>query len=149
MNKHVWSMIAKASVDNNFLAIERNGTNTILRNHTLFSWNNFPYNVGYFISNSMWTLLYFRYRWTKLQEGIIKHFWNCLHEGNTEVVLSYECELSINTLIHMHGVHSPYVYLERMAKSTLHTIFRGELGLWGYIFCIHWLSNWLKIPIRL
>lgn len=22
-----------------------------------------------------------------------------------------------------------------------------EVGLWGDIFCIHWLSNWLKIQI--
>jgi len=57
----------------------------------------------------------------------------------TKSILSYECELNIDALIYMHGVDSLDVYLERMTKSTSHTIVVEEKGLWGDIFFIHWL----------
>jgi len=48
---------------------------------------------------------------------MVEHFKKCLDEHNTEAILSYQHELNINSLIKMHGICSPNVYLERMTKS--------------------------------
>lgn len=84
---------------------------------------------------------------TELSEGTIEHFRNCLHEGKTKAILSYECELNIDALTYMDGVDILDVYLEMMTKSSSHTIDAEERGFWGDIKCIHWLQNWLKNPI--
>ena len=48
----------------------------------------------------------------------------------------------------MHNISKCEIYLEKMARYASNNIPLGSRGLWGDIFCIHWLSNWLKIPIR-
>ena len=46
-----------------------------------------------------------------------------------------------------HNVNDPKVYLQKMSRSASIQIAPRERGLWGNIFCMHWMSNWLKIPI--
>jgi len=47
----------------------------------------------------------------------------------------------------MHNISNHEFYLDKMSRSTSTDIPLESRGLWGDIFCTHWLSNWLKIPI--
>ena len=85
----------------------------------------------------------------ELREGTIEYFKSCLEKQDPEAIASYENELNTCSLMEMHGVNDREVYLHRMSKSTSIDIASCDRGLLGGIFCIHWISNWLKISIRL
>jgi hypothetical protein len=98
--------------------------------------------------NALEVLLHFRYTSTEIREGTIEHFRTYLQKQDTKAIASYQLELNRSSLIEMHNISDPEEYLNKMSRSTSIEIAIDNRGLWGDIFCIHWASNWLKIPIR-
>ena len=92
--------------------------------------------------------MYNRYTSIELREGVIQHFEVCLPKKDREALVSYQHELNKYSLMEMHNVNDPKIYLQRMSKSASTTLPLEQRGLWGDIFCIHWLSKWLNIRIR-
>ena len=121
----------------------------VLQMHGLFRLQNFAYAVGDCLFNALQVLLDFRYTATEIREGIIEHFRACLEKQDEEAIRSYELELNSNSLIEMHNVNDPEIYLDKMCKSAVIDILPEDRGLWGDIFCVHWASNWLRRPIRI
>jgi hypothetical protein len=132
-----------------YMSPMKNDIDAILEQHHLFHLNNFAYVIGDCLFDTIQILLHFRYKSIKLREGAIKYFKNSLRKHDTEAILSYRHELNTQSLMEMHNIDYSNVYLEKMSKSASTLIIREKRGLGGDIFCIHWLSNWLKVPIRL
>ena len=98
--------------------------------------------------NALEVILHFRYTSTKIREGTIEHFIAYFQKQDTEAIASYQLELNSDLLIEMHNISELEEYLNKMSRSTSIDIAIDNRGLWGDIFCIHWASNWLRIPIR-
>ena len=89
-----------------------------------------------------------RYTSIELRKGTIEYFRGCLEKQDPEAITSYKHELHKESLIEMHNIHDPEVYLQKMSISASSNLPIETRGLWGDIFCIHWVSNWLIVPIR-
>ena len=63
--------------------------------------------------------------------------------------MSYQNELHEESLIEMHNIANRDFYFAKISRSASIDIPLESQGLWADIFCIHWLSNWLKFPIRI
>lgn len=120
----------------------------VLQKHHLCRVDNFSYLIGDCLFHSLELLLHFRYTSVELRRGTIEYFRRCLEKQDGEAILSYEHELHEVSLQEMHNISNREIYLDKMARYTSNNIPLGSRGLWGDIFCIHWLSSWLKIPIR-
>ena len=64
-----------------------------------------------------------------------------------EAIRYYKNELHPCSLWEMHKLTDKEVYLHKMSKSASIAIVPCDRGLWGDIFCVHWISNWLKSPV--
>ena len=78
---------------------------------------------------------------------MIDHFLYYPKINNTKSFLSYNYELDLHTLYALHGLTDVDTYIQRMHLSTTSTTSCNEVGLWGDIFCIKWLSKWLNIQV--
>ena len=110
--------------------------------------DNFAYNPGDCLFDAFQVLLHYKYTSIELRECIIEHFKTCLQRNDNDALVSYEHELNAQSLVEMHNVTDPEIYLQRMKMSAPFLIPPEHRGLWGDIFCIKWLSKWLKISIR-
>ena len=120
----------------------------VLEKHKLLRVNNFLYSIGDCLFDSLELLLCFRYTSVELRKGTVQYFRKCLENQDEEAISSYENELHEQSLKEMHNISSRELYLDKMTRSASQDIPLESRGLWGDIFYIHWLSNWLKIPIR-
>ena len=118
---------------------------TILEKEGLYILNSFKYIVGDCLFDSFQYLLHNKYTSTKLQKGTIDYYMSCLQRGEKDAIDSYNLELNSQTLYDLHKVTSIASYLHRMQLSASPTRGNSEIGLWGDVFCIHWLSKWLNI----
>ena len=84
-----------------------------------------------------------------MRQATIEYFQTCFQKQDMEAIESYHNELNAFSLMEMHNVNDQKVYLQKMSRSASIQIAPHARGLWGAIFCIHWMSNWLKIPIRI
>ena len=122
--------------------------NGVLETHNLFRLKNFSYLVRDCLFDSLQVLLHFTYTSVQLRKGTIEYFRKCLEKQDAQAIISYQHELHEQSLIEMYNVNNQELYLEKMTKSTSIDLPLESRGLWRGIFCIHWLSNLLKIPIR-
>lgn len=120
----------------------------VLQKNHLFCVENFSYLIGDCLFDNLELLLDFRYTSIELRKGTIEYFRDCLGKQDSEAILSYEHELHEASLKEMHNISNREIYLDKMARSASNNIPLASRGLWGDILCIHWLSNWLKIPVR-
>ena len=72
-----------------------------------------------------------------------------MQKQDKEAITSYQIELNSFSLMEMHSVNDPEVYLDKIYRPASIDITPEHRGLWGDIFCIHWASIWIKIPIRI
>jgi hypothetical protein len=121
---------------------------SVLEKYGLFHLQNFAYVVGDCLFNALKVILHFRYTSIETREDIIEKFRACLQKQDEEAIKSYQLELNSYSLMKMHKLNDPEVYLNKMSKSTGANIALDDRGLWGDDFCIHWASNWLKLPIQ-
>ena len=127
---------------------EKDKLTCVLAKHNLTCVNNFLYLARDCLFDTLEILLHYRYTSIELRTGIIEYFRKCLEKQDEEAIWSYEHELHEESLKEMHNISNRELYLDKMSKSASTHIPLESRGLWGDIFCIHWLSNWLKIPIR-
>ena len=120
----------------------------VLEKYSLYRLDNFAYTPGDCLFDAFHVLLHNRYTSIELRNGAIQHFKYCLQTNDKEALVSYQHELNTYSLMEMHNVNDPEVYLEQMSKSASSLLPLEDRGLWGDMFCIHWLSKWLSIPIR-
>jgi len=108
----------------------------VLQMHGLFRLQNFAYAVGDCLFNALQVLLDFRYTATEIRQGIIEHFRACLEKQDEEAIRSYELELNSNSLIEMHNVNDPEIYLDKMCKSAVIDICQRIEG-YGATFSVY------------
>ena len=101
-------------------------------------------------------LLHFRYTSLEIRQNTIEYFRFCLEKAtierikskeSKEAIRSYNNELHPCSLWEMHKLTDKEVYLHKMSKFASIAIVPCDRGLWGDIFCVHWISNWLKSPV--
>ena len=136
---------SKMNIENSNLTMN---IDSVLENYGLFRLQNFAYVMGDCLFNAFEVLLHFRYTSIEIRERVIEHFRACLQKRDEKAIESYQVELNSHSLMEMHKLTDPKVYLNKMSKSTTTNIAPNDRGLWGDGFCIHWASNWLKIPIQ-
>ena len=120
----------------------------VLERNCLFRLKKISYLVGDCLFDSLQVLFNSRYTSIELRKGTIEYFRSCPEKQDPEAITSYKHELHKESLIEMHNIHDPEVYLQKMSISASSNLPIETRGLWGDIFCIHWVSNWLKVPIR-
>ena len=92
--------------------------NDILEKYNLYRLDNFAYTRGDFLFDVLHVLLHNRYTSIELREGVIQHFKYCLEKNDQEALASYQHELNTYSLMEMHNVNDPEVYLQQMSIST-------------------------------
>jgi hypothetical protein len=98
--------------EEDFIRHQKHDINDILEKYDLFCLNNFAYTPGDCLFDSLQVLLHNRYTSMELREGTIQHFKTCLQKNDTEALVSYKHELNANSLMEMHNVNDPEIYLQ-------------------------------------
>ena len=82
--------------------------------------------------DSLQVLFNSRYTSIELRKGTIEYFRGCLEKQDPKAITSYKHELHKESLIEMHNIHDPKVYLQKMsisASSSLPIETRGAVCL--------------------
>ena len=102
----------------------------VLEKYNLYRLDNFAYTPGDCLFDALHVLLHNRYTHIEPREGAIQHFKYCLEKNDQEALASYQHELNTYSLMEMHNVNDPEVYLEQMSKSASSLLPLEDRGLW-------------------
>jgi hypothetical protein len=86
--------------------------NCVLGKYNLLCLDNFAYTTGDCLFDALQVILHNRYTSIELREGTIQHFKTCLQKNDIEALASYQLELNANSLMEMHNVNDPKIYLQ-------------------------------------
>ena len=100
----------------------------LLANYGLFRLQNFSYTIG----DCLFIRIYIHITWIETRDNrILSNLFSKTIYGSN---LSYHNEINAFSLMEMHNVNDPKVYLQKMSRSTSIQIAPHERGLWGDIF---------------
>ena len=95
---------------------QTHGINASLEKYNMYCLDEFAYNPRDCLFDAFQVLLHYKYTSIELRECIIEHFKTCLQRNDNDALVSYEHELNAQSLMEMHNVTDPEIYLQRMTK---------------------------------
>ena len=84
----------------------------VLEKYNLYRLDNFAFTPGDCLFDVLHVLLQNRYTYIELREGAIQHLKYCLENNDQEALASYQHELKTYSMMEMHNVNDPDVYLQ-------------------------------------